>query len=177
MSAVSKWLTRISPARGPLRMAFTLLCLVGPITGVHALEALSPPDWLQALRLRGRLKEEVAYRLHDPGALSKLRTIAWLDAKYTISEAVHLRLEGRGWWDGVFEATGRYPRAVERDQETEFSLRQALLAISTDSLDVRLGRQQIVWGEALGTFITDIVNPRDLREFVLPEFTELRIPL
>jgi len=40
---------------------------------------------------------------------------------------------------------------------------------------VRLGRQQIVWGEAIGTFVTDVVNPKDFREFVLPDFSELRI--
>ena len=42
---------------------------------------------------------------------------------------------------------------------------------------MRVGRQQIVWGEAIGTFITDVVNPKDFREFILPEFTELRIPI
>jgi hypothetical protein len=56
-------------------------------------------------------------------------------------------------------------------------LRQALLAISAGPFDVRLGRQQVVWGEATGTFITDVVNPKDFREFVLPEFTQLRLSL
>jgi hypothetical protein len=156
-------------------IAMATLLLLASLADARAFDAF--PDWLKALRVRGRLKEELAYRLHDPGAVSKLRTLGWLEAKYTSSEAVHLRLEGRGWWDGVFDATGRYPRAVERDQETELSLRQALLAVSAGPFDVRLGRQQIVWGEAIGTFITDVVNPKDFREFVLPEYTELRIPL
>ena len=43
--------------------------------------------------------------------------------------------------------------------------------------DVRVGRQQIVWGEAISTFVTDVVNPKDFREFVLPDFTELRVPI
>lgn len=137
----------------------------------------SSPEWLKALRLRGRVKEEVAYRLHDPGDLSKLRTTAWLDGKVTFTESANLRLEGRGWWDGVFDATDRYRANVERDQETDVSLRQALLSLSLGNLDVRLGRQQIVWGEAISTFVTDVVNPRDFREFILPEFSEIRIPL
>ena len=57
------------------------------------------------------------------------------------------------------------------------SLREAVLAFSRGDFDVRVGRQQIVWGEAIGTFVTDVVNPRDFREFILPEFTELRIPI
>lgn len=169
--------TQVSCCRRLALLVFTLLCLSVTMAAAQELAAQQAPDWLQALRVRGRLQEELAYRLHDPGAVAKIRTLGWLDTKYTISESVHLRLEGRAWWDGVFKATGRYPHEVERDQEAEFSLRQALLAVSTGALDVRLGRQQIVWGEAIGAFITDIVNPKDLREFILPEFTELRIPL
>jgi hypothetical protein len=65
---------------------------------------------------------------------------------------------------------------VERDQEIEVSPRDAFVDISQGMLDLRLGKQQIVWGEALGTFITDVVNPKDLREFILPDFDDIRIP-
>ncbi len=130
-----------------------------------------------ALRVRGRLTEAFAYRLHDPGDVSKLKTLGWLEGKYTFSDAANVRITTRGAYDAVFEATDRYPANVERDQKTELSLREAIVTLSREDLDVRLGRQQIVWGEAIGTFVTDVVNPRDFREFVLPDFTELRIPL
>src|SRR5438067_8147520 len=133
--------------------------------------------WLSALRVRGRAAEEFAYRLHDPGDVSKLRTTGWLDAKYTFSDAVNLRVGTRAWYDAVFDATDRYPANVERDQKTEISLREAILSAAVGALDVRVGRQQIVWGEAISTFITDVVNPKDFREFILPDFTELRIPI
>src|SRR5713226_4380660 len=139
-----------------------------------------PPEWLKALRLRGRLAEEFAYRLHDPGDVSKLKTLGWLEGKYAFSDTANLRLATRGWYDAVFDATDRYPANVERDQKTEknyLDLREALLSASRGDLDVRLGRQQIVWGEAISTFVTDIVNPKDFREFVLPDFSELRIPI
>src|SRR5437870_9100814 len=136
-----------------------------------------PPEWLKPLRLRGRLAEEFAYRLHDPGDVSKLKTLGWLDGKYTFSDAVAVRAAVRGWYDAVFEATDRYPANVERDQKTDLSLREALLIVGLGDLDVRLGRQQIVWGEAISVFITDVVNPKDFREFVLPDFSELRIPI
>jgi hypothetical protein len=135
------------------------------------------PEPPARLRMRGRLAEDFAYRLHDPGDVSKLRTTGWLEGKYTLSEAVSLRAAARGWYDAVFAATDRYPANVARDQETDVSLREAVLSVSRDALDVHLGRQQIVWGEAISVFVTDVVNPRDLREFILPEFTELRIPL
>jgi hypothetical protein len=152
------------------------LCLVA--TAAHAQDGEGEgADWLKGLRVRGRLAEEFAYRLHDPGDVSKLRTTGWLEGKYAFSEAVSLRVAVRAWYDAVFDATDRYPANVERDQKTELDLREALLSVSRGDLDVRLGRQQIVWGEAISSFVTDVVNPRDLREFILPDFSELRIPI
>jgi Protein of unknown function (DUF1302) len=135
------------------------------------------PEWTKSLRVRGRVAEDVAYRLHDPGDIAKLRTTGWLDGKYTFSEAASLRVAARAWYDAAVDATGRYPANVARDQRTELDLREALLSASSGAFDVRLGRQQIVWGEAIGTFVTDVVNPKDFREFVLPDFSEIRIPI
>jgi hypothetical protein len=149
-------------------LGLALLALV--VTATPAVAA-------DALRLRGRVAEDVAYRLHDPGDVSKLRTTGWLDAKYTFSEEVDVRLGARAWYDADFHATDRYPANVERDQKTDVSLREAVVRAAHGDLDVRLGRQQIVWGEAISTFITDVVNPRDFREFILQDFTETRIPI
>ena len=159
----------------------TLLALL-LLTCVAGAAAADEPDgeapgWLQALRVRGRLAEEFAYRLHDPGDVAKLKTLGWLEGKYTFSEAANLRVAARGYYDAVFAATDRYPDNVVRSQEKELQLREAILSVSHGDLDVRLGRQQIVWGEAISTFVTDVVNPKDFREFVLPDFTELRIPI
>ena len=154
--------------------ALALCCLAA---GAAAEEPEREVDRLTAPRVRGRVAEEFAYRLHDPGDVSKLKTVGWLDSKYTISEAASLRVAVRGWYDAVFDATDRYPANVVRDQKTELMLREALLTLSHGDLDARLGRQQIVWGEAISTFVTDVVNPKDFREFVLPDFSELRIPI
>jgi len=59
--------------------------------------------------------------------------------------------------------------------ETDFSLRQAFLDIYFADFDLRIGKQQIIWGKAEGVFITDIISPRDLSEFLLPDFEEIRI--
>jgi hypothetical protein len=161
--------------RGALATALVLTLVTA--AGGQEPERAGAAEGGKGLRVRGRVAEEVAYRLHDPGDISKLRTTGWLDGKYTLSEAVSLRLATRAWYDAVFHATDRYPANVERDQKADVSLREAILAVSRGDLDVRLGRQQIVWGEAIGTFVTDVVNPRDFREFILPDFSELRIPI
>lgn len=57
----------------------------------------------------------------------------------------------------------------------DISLRQAYMDIYFDNFDLRIGKQQIIWGKADGVFITDVISPRDLSEFILPEFEEIRI--
>jgi len=56
-----------------------------------------------------------------------------------------------------------------------FRLREAYVDLYFDNFDIRAGIQQIVWGKADGVFITDIVSPKDLFQFLLPEFDEIRI--
>jgi hypothetical protein len=160
-----------------MRGAAVLVIVLAAVAAAAAQEAPGALDWPEALRVRGRAAEAFAYRLHDPGDVAKLKTLGWLEGKYTLSEAANVRVAARGWYDAVFEATDRYPPNVERDQKTELSLREAIVTLAGRDLEVRLGRQQVVWGEAISTFVTDVVNPKDFREFVLPDFTELRIPI
>ncbi|MBL1213295.1 MAG: hypothetical protein HND52_08065 [Ignavibacteriae bacterium] len=61
------------------------------------------------------------------------------------------------------------------DDELELGLRQAYMDLYFDSFDIRFGKQQIIWGKADGVFITDIVSPKDMREFLLPDFNEIRV--
>jgi len=60
------------------------------------------------------------------------------------------------------------------DKDLEIGLREAYLDIYFNSIDIRVGKQQIIWGKADGVFITDIISPKDLREFLLPDFDEIR---
>ena len=41
----------------------------------------------------------------------------------------------------------------------------------------RIGKQQVVWGQADGLKILDVINPQNFREFILDEFEDSRIPL
>ena len=53
------------------RVVAAAILLLGAAASACADEG-EPLEWLKALRLRGRLAEEFAYRLHDPGDVSKL---------------------------------------------------------------------------------------------------------
>ncbi len=57
----------------------------------------------------------------------------------------------------------------------DFRLREIYLDLYFNSVDIRIGKQQVVWGKADGVFITDIVSPLNLTEFLLPDFDEIRV--
>jgi hypothetical protein len=47
-----------------------------------------------------------------------------------------------------------------------FRMRELYMDMNFKKFDVRIGRQQVVWGKADGVFITDIVSPLNLTEFL-----------
>jgi hypothetical protein len=61
------------------------------------------------------------------------------------------------------------------DRDLELGLREAYLDLRFENMDLRVGKQQIIYGKAEGVFITDVVSPKDLREFLLPDFDEIRM--
>ena len=53
-------------------------------------------------------------------------------------------------------------------------LRELYLEYTADSFDFRIGKQQVIWGKSDAVFITDLVSPKDLSRFLVPDFVELR---
>jgi hypothetical protein len=61
------------------------------------------------------------------------------------------------------------------DKELTINLREAYIDLYLEDADLRIGQQQIIWGKANGAFITDVVSPKNLQEFLLPDFIEIRL--
>lgn len=58
-----------------------------------------------------------------------------------------------------------------------FELRELYLDTRVGGSFLRLGKQQVVWGQADGIKVLDVVNPQSYREFILDDFDDSRIPL
>jgi hypothetical protein len=63
------------------------------------------------------------------------------------------------------------------DSHAELTLRELYLDAEWGGAYWRLGKQQVVWGQADGIKVMDVVNPQSLREFIVDEFDDSRIPL
>ncbi len=123
------------------------------------------PRWQWSFSLRNR----TGFRLNEPRRLQLSRT--FLDAKgiYKLNDTWRLSLEGRAHFDPI-ERLG-YPKKVW------FDLRQLLFDGKLRQVSLSLGLQQVVWGQADGLRVLDVINPLDYREFILEEFLDSRRPL
>ncbi len=63
------------------------------------------------------------------------------------------------------------------NEHGSIDLRELYLDARTGNVLWRLGKQQVVWGEADGIKVMDVVNPQSFREFILDDFDDSRIPL
>jgi len=59
----------------------------------------------------------------------------------------------------------------------EFELREFYFEKYINNIYLKVGKQQIVWGNSDGLKVLDIVNPQDFREFIYDEWDDSRIPL
>ncbi len=53
-------------------------------------------------------------------------------------------------------------------------LRELYVQYTGAAFDFRIGKQQVIWGKSDAVFITDLVSPKDLSRFLVPDFVELR---
>lgn len=125
---------------------------------------------------RGIVQAEAARNYQDPQHWSKARLRFELNWQGQLSENVKWKIGGRADYDAAYDRSSFYPGPVRDDQRYEFMLRENYLDIGVGDWDFRLGRQHIVWGEMVGLFFADVVSAKDMREFLLPEFDQLRIP-
>ncbi|MCC6272229.1 MAG: hypothetical protein IT572_02075 [Deltaproteobacteria bacterium] len=133
--------------------------------------------WRDHFQYSVELRQETAFRIASPRNFSKIRQFVKAETKFTFNDRLKLKLGGRGWYDAVYDVTDQYPPDVRDSLRKELTIRDAYLDITAPRVNIRIGNQQIVWGEALGQFFADVVTPKDLREFFLPSFEDVRIPI
>lgn len=63
---------------------------------------------------------------------------------------------------------------LNNSNDLSFNMREIYTDLYFNNFDLRIGKQQVVWGKSDGVFITDIVSPLNLSEFLLPDFDEIR---
>ncbi len=155
---------------------------------------LKSPGWRDRLLITGYLKNETAYRYDEPRSITKIRNIFSLSAEYKFSDRVNFQASAWAYHDLVYQLfnyetiAARFVRDDDKplvfvdnlDQEKDSgitSVREFYADVFLDDIDIRIGRQFIIWGIFDGIRITDELNPLNFRELVLPDLLDYRVPL
>ncbi|MBU2537479.1 MAG: DUF1302 domain-containing protein [Proteobacteria bacterium] len=115
----------------------------------------------------------------DWRGLSRLRTELQLEADYRLLQW-KLFASAKGFYDFAYSLNDRdrYTPQTLDSYEWETELREAFIqGALTEDLDVKLGRQIVVWGRSDNFRVTDILNPLDNREPGLTDIEDLRLPV
>jgi hypothetical protein len=118
-------------------------------------------------RIKGYMKNETAFRVSHPRETTKVKNIFHIELKHSVKPNIKLFGLSTVYWDteGKFE------------KKKDLQSWELYADIFGENLDLRLGRQQVVWGEADGLRMNDIINPQDFKEFILSDYIDSRIPL
>lgn len=155
----------------------------------HALSA-----FFSSLDLGGYLKNETAYRYHEPRSLTKIRNTAYLEARYPINTRAEVQVSGWYYYDLVYDLYDYDTISARSTRQSEEALvfveqlpqekdspvaeiRELYADIFLDTVDVRFGRQFVVWGVLEGNRVVDEINPMDFRELINLDLLDYRIPL
>jgi len=144
-----------------------------------------PPLW----EMSGSVGLGAAFSLaHDapkPGetdyrGLSRLRPDLQLDLDLVLSKNWKALISGSAFYDLAYLINGRdeYTDEVLDEYEREAEFREVYLqGPLLPKLDLKIGRQIVVWGKSDNIRVVDVLNPLDRRELGLVDIEDLRLPV
>jgi hypothetical protein len=131
--------------------------------------------------LHGTVKNETAYFVSGDKRFDKIQNRLDFKPEGILSDRWEFRGRVLGWYDAAMdvETTNAIDLTAGTKQHyrTFIESKEAYLLYGGDDFDFRIGQQQIVWGKTDGLRMLDIINPLDLREFILDDFLDSRIGL
>ena len=132
--------------------------------------------------LTGKFTEQVAYSYsgkspHDKFTSSKSSLL--LDYEHKFENGWRIKTNAKWYYDAVYDLSdAAYSESELKAQRHETELFDVYIEGSvTDSLDIKVGRQVVVWGRSDTIRITDVLNPLDNRRPGMVDIEDLRLPV
>lgn len=161
--------------------AFFLANVLSVLSGVQAW----PEGLLDRTEFSGLLQSEIAYGT-EAEDVHKAEIVLIPEIGVDLTPDVQLTIIGRLRGDAADDLEPGEPHRPNRSDlsrrlfvgdNIDVELREAYIDTEMGETFLRLGKQQVVWGQADGLKVLDVLNPRSLREFILGDFEDSRIPL
>ncbi len=119
---------------------------------------------------------ELAEHINPPSDPASQKLGIAFEQKATLSNSLKGVFGFSSWNEAVY-ITQTPPSAAPllNGDAQDLRLRNVYLQYQSGSLFLRLGNQQVVWGESYGFFYSDIVNPKDERYGLFGDFSDIRL--
>jgi len=130
------------------------------------------------LTLTGFLKNMTAFNPNHDRDFQEIENTIQLEAEYKFNNNLSFFTIFRYFYDTAFDVNPLFEdvrKQLHRTRGTDW-LRECYVNYESPSLDVRIGKQQVVWGTADGIKILDVVCPTDQRHYLLDDYVDSRIP-
>ena len=133
--------------------------------------------------LTGKVTEQIAYSYSDDAPhdnISSLKSSLLLDYEYKFQNRFKFKTNAKAYYDAIYDIRGsdKYSSEELDELRSEVELFDAYVEGSlTDNLDMRFGRQVVVWGRSDTIRVTDILNPLDNRRPGMVDIEDLRLPV
>ena len=131
----------------------------------------------------GKLTEQVAFSYSDDAPhdnISSLKSSLLLDYEHKFDNGFKVKTNAKAYYDAIYDIRGKkkYSKDELDELKSEVELYDAYVEGSlTDNLDMKLGRQVVVWGRSDTIRVTDVLNPLDNRRPGMVDIEDLRLPV
>jgi len=102
-----------------------------------------------------------------------------LDYEHKLENGFKFKINAKAYHDAIYAIRGKseYSKQERNELENEVELFDTYIEGSlSDSVDIKIGRQVVVWGRSDTIRITDILNPLDNRQPGMVDIEDLRLP-
>ena len=115
----------------------------------------------------------------DFRGFSRLKTTLDLSLDSKINDKWKSKIEIQAFYDAIYSTKNNfYTNDMIKTYESEFEIQEAyILGSISDNIDLKIGRQIVVWGKSDNIRINDIINPLDNRELAMVDIEDLRLPV
>jgi len=128
-------------------------------------------------------KTSVGYQKHgvdgiEYSGFNQAQTSVYLQYDTRLNDNWKLRISADAFYDAIYDlrTNDSFRKEILDDYQTQLRLDDTYIQGSiTENLDMKIGRQIVVWGKSDSIRITDVINPLDNRLPGLTDIEDLRL--
>ncbi|MDQ7068123.1 MAG: DUF1302 family protein [Sulfurimonas sp.] len=128
-------------------------------------------------------KSAYGYRDHsvdgvEYSGINQAQTALFLQADYKFNDDWKMRVSGDGFYDAYYDVSNQtFNDDVLNAYRTQLRFDDTYIqGRLTRDIDLKVGRQIVVWGKSDSIRITDVINPLDNRLPGMTDIEDLRLP-